>query len=832
MTNFPASIDTFPRPVATDPLSNPAHAALHVAISDAITAMQQNIGVTGELDPATVRGALAGKAPLVHTHNYAPLVHGHAITDVTNLRSELDALQAGIDNASVSPLTAKGDLFGRDAVDSARVPVGLPGQILTADPASPTGLRWRDEVISPVGGITLTYQFDSGLTAAATTGEYRLNNANPALATQAFVNSTTQPGNDASVIWDNLDVGDYMTFWRTSGGAGSQAFKLTSKPVAAGVAPNKVYTMGVVVVGTPSGSIPNNATVAINTISTPAATLPAGGNIGSRLTKQSGTDYDVFWDDTKLIRWAGDVGIGPLSFDGNPTFNGNRIFGVFGGALPGRTYFQNVLPNDVTAIGAAPSGTGTTSLWQAFNGSDPSNAANIQLRANSTNVTINSTASGAAALVPLSFQMNNVEQARMNTDGTWTFISPAQFSSNVAVLGGLGVGIGTPGAPLDVATGSGRIMFRTSGPNNSIDSILADNSAFAPINFTAAGYVLQGGSVNIPQGDLIVAGSFQAPQINGGNVRADNGRIDNTFTPPDLSGGSWNDANIRIEAGGTSLEFPRIGFHRPGVGVAAAFYFRGLNAEGPQFGVVGSNGADRDLLHNGNGVTLATPQTVTGRKIFESQTTDGSGDLRVTRAVDAKSGAILFGDDNEVFIFRVNDVQDFLNISCELVMSGNVRPGSNPALPPEFSLGTASNRWSQVFAASGTINTSDAREKTPVAALTAQELAAAKELGQAIGTYKWLGAIAAKGASARKHIGVTAQSVIEVMEAHGLDAMEYGFVCHDAWEASTVQEPFTGEDMVMRSREVPAGDRYGVRYDELLAFIAAGFEARLAALEN
>jgi hypothetical protein len=850
-TNFPGGIDTFPRPVATDPLSNPAHAKLHTDVSDAVVAIQQDIGPTGATNPATVRGALLGKADIGHTHNYAPLVHGHAITDVTGLRPELDALRNDIDATAPSPLTTKGDLYGFDT-DVARIPVGLPGQILGVDPAAPYGVRWRDEIISPVGGITLTYQFDSGLTPNPTTGEYRINNAAPASATTLYVNATTQPGNDASVIWDGLDIGDYVTMWRTAGGAGSQAFRLTSKPVASGAGAAKFYTAGIAVVGTPTGSIPNNAAVAINTITTPAATLPAGGNQGQALVKQSGADYDVAWSTGQWVLRAGDTMTGPLTL-------ASRLFGNFSGALPGRTYLQTNVPNEVTAVGALPNGTNTTALLQAFNGSDPANSANIQLRANSNNVTINSTFSGTGTLVPLSFQMNNTERGRLNTDGSWTFLGPVTAPSYIGA-----------GYAANHAAGTWAFLSNEVGAASSRGGVWADGPD--AIRLVTASFAA-GIRLNGPAGQVLVDANFHAPNLFG--IASANSADANTFQGALRGGWSGASGANAPYAFASILNLPGLGGRDmqlgwfTGVDTASpqspsfrtfndggswnpwrTFWHSGnFTPQGPQVNNV-TPGNNLDMSWQGNGniglavdasffvlwstgnldpVTRTTPQTITGGKIFESQTTDGTGDLRVTRAVDAKSGAILFGDDNEAFLFRVNDATDFLNISCELVMGGRVRPGNNAAVD---ALGSASNRWSQLYAASGTINTSDAREKTPLESLTAAEIGAAKEIAKSIGTYKWLAMVKEKGDGARKHVGVTAQEVIRIMESHGLDAMAYGLVCYDEWEASEVQEPFTGEDMALRTRKIEAGDRYGVRYDELAMFIAAGFEARLSALES
>ena len=144
--------------------------------------------------------------------------------------------------------------------------------------------------------------------------------------------------------------------------------------------------------------------------------------------------------------------------------------------------------------------------------------------------------------------------------------------------------------------------------------------------------------------------------------------------------------------------------------------------------------------------------------------------------------------------------------------TGAVTPGADNTQ----TLGIAGLRWNVVFAGTSTINTSDAREKTAVAALTAAEIAAAKALPAENGTFRFLDAVAAKGSAARRHAGLTVQRAIAVMTACGLDPMAYGFICHDTWAATAT---------------APAGDRYGFRTDELLMFLARGFDARLAALE-
>ncbi|WP_293705567.1 tail fiber domain-containing protein [Stenotrophomonas sp. UBA7606] len=159
------------------------------------------------------------------------------------------------------------------------------------------------------------------------------------------------------------------------------------------------------------------------------------------------------------------------------------------------------------------------------------------------------------------------------------------------------------------------------------------------------------------------------------------------------------------------------------------------------------------------------------------------------------------------------------------VSSTYVRPGVDNAQ----TLGGASNRWSTVYAATGTINTSDAREKTTVRPLTASELAAAAELGSAVGAYQWLAMIAEKGDAAREHIGMTVQGAIAILESHGLDPFAYGFICYDQWDELP---EVVGEEGEVAQEYRAAGDRYSFRMDELLAFIARGLAHRLDTVEQ
>lgn len=129
-----------------------------------------------------------------------------------------------------------------------------------------------------------------------------------------------------------------------------------------------------------------------------------------------------------------------------------------------------------------------------------------------------------------------------------------------------------------------------------------------------------------------------------------------------------------------------------------------------------------------------------------------------------------------------------------------------PAADNTNSLGTAANRWSVVFAATGIINTSDERSKQDVRDINELERQVAVAIKGLIKAFRFRDAVEKKGDDARIHFGVMAQQVAEAFQIVGLDPDRYAMFCYDEWEDDEV----TG---------IKAGNRYGIRYDELLAFV-------------
>ena len=124
-------------------------------------------------------------------------------------------------------------------------------------------------------------------------------------------------------------------------------------------------------------------------------------------------------------------------------------------------------------------------------------------------------------------------------------------------------------------------------------------------------------------------------------------------------------------------------------------------------------------------------------------------------------------------------------------------------------LGTSSAKFDDIHAVNGTIQTSDRTEKQDIEELTDAEKRVAVAAKGLLRKYRLKTAVAEKGDDARIHFGIIAQDLQAAFSAEGLDAGRYGMFIY---EHHAEDNPSLG---------IKAGTHYGVRYNELLAFIIA-----------
>ena len=229
---------------------------------------------------------------------------------------------------------------------------------------------------------------------------------------------------------------------------------------------------------------------------------------------------------------------------------------------------------------------------------------------------------------------------------------------------------------------------------------------------------------------------------------------------------------------------------------------------------------------------------------FNRLSTDGIildfyGPSGLAGSIGSKTGDIYIGNGQNV------------GLMFEQTGSDRIEPcfGTTGALRDNaIGLGGASSRFNVVYAATGSINTSDRNEKQDIDVMSEAETRVAVACKGLIRKFRWIDAVAKKGDDARIHFGIIAQELQDAFAAEGLDASRYAMFCSDTWwetqtdvpaveavdevldedgnvvtEAVEAKEAYTRTDTYETLEEAPEGaterTRLGVRYPELLAFI-------------
>ena len=154
-------------------------------------------------------------------------------------------------------------------------------------------------------------------------------------------------------------------------------------------------------------------------------------------------------------------------------------------------------------------------------------------------------------------------------------------------------------------------------------------------------------------------------------------------------------------------------------------------------------------------------------------------------------------------------------------------------------LGTAQNRFKDIYATNATINTSDRNAKQDIKIIDDDILEAWDKVS--LVSFKFKDAVEKKGDGARTHIGYIAQDVKEELAKHGIDACNFGLFCYNSWDAQeekTHEEERTDEDgnvEIVKVIDTPArdaGETYGLRYIECLVVECAYLRKKNKELED
>lgn len=242
------------------------------------------------------------------------------------------------------------------------------------------------------------------------------------------------------------------------------------------------------------------------------------------------------------------------------------------------------------------------------------------------------------------------------------------------------------------------------------------------------------------------------------------------------------------------------------------------------FGKVNYNFSE---IYSGN-MTFAGNKTFTGKLQLSGQNLADSATVLQGDATQSRFTINDASGRRRALIYNsfANDASSILQLSTYnasgsslstlAIGSGGATIAQNfgPATDNAVTLGTASARWTSVYAVNTTISNSDARLKTEPRDMLPAEVAAFGQIARLPMVWQWLSRFESEGNAARLHAGPTVQAAIEAMTANGLDWTLYSAFCHDAWEAeeALVDE---AEGVIIRSARA-AGDVYSFRKEELL----------------
>ena len=209
-----------------------------------------------------------------------------------------------------------------------------------------------------------------------------------------------------------------------------------------------------------------------------------------------------------------------------------------------------------------------------------------------------------------------------------------------------------------------------------------------------------------------------------------------------------------------------------------------------------SKANDSDVVHNSGN------ETIGGVKNFNDV------------VVGEQSGVIRIGNNGEGAHF------------CTLNYDGQIYNTLKQFVPKtnnEYNLGTSSNKWKDVYATNGAINTSDRNAKTCIKNIDDNILEAWDDVS--LVSFKFKDAVEKKGDNARIHAGYIAQNIQENLNKYGIDACKYGLFCYNAWDAQEeksheeVRIDEKGNAKTVKVIDTPAqeaGETYGLRYIECL----------------
>lgn len=144
------------------------------------------------------------------------------------------------------------------------------------------------------GAVGIDYTFLADTTATdPLNGGIKLNNADPALATEMYVSANSGAGNTLTRFWNGYQKGDLLKMLEVGGNFSFTSYEITASPVNN----TSWYTVGIAALENIGGALAAGDHTQIYWSSDPRSTVREGGTAGQILSKSDGNDYNQVWID-------------------------------------------------------------------------------------------------------------------------------------------------------------------------------------------------------------------------------------------------------------------------------------------------------------------------------------------------------------------------------------------------------------------------------------------------------------------------------------------------------------------------------------------------------
>jgi hypothetical protein len=426
---------------------------------------------------------------------------------------------------------------------------------------------------------------------------------------------------------------------------------------------------------------------------------------------------------------------------------------------------------------------------------------------------------------------------KMYNNAAWEVVHSGTVDINDGAIDGTTIGATTPAAITGTAlTATGAFTSRGIYDNATSTAMTLDSSGNVGIGAASAGFKLDVSGSIISRVSTTGDSNFTATTTGGGALRIspDDATIGNptwTYKTNSSEPHAWQIGGVerlRLDASGNLLS-------------------------GKTSPLITSVGVE---MRGSQGVLTVTSQDAPA-SYFTRMGTAGGPILAFYRD-STHAGVIGASSDADLYIGEDAVGLQFQNSGTDRIDPYDV--DGQTVRDNAIDLGGSSSRFDDVYATNGTIQTSDRNEKEDIASLTPTEMLVAARLSAGFKNFRWKDSVAEKGAAARVHSGVIAQDVQDAFTAEGLEAGDYSMFISATWWTHDVDVPaveavvevvdeegvvvteaveavaaYTRTDTYDTEAEAPVGavskTRLGVRYPELLSFVAAYNEQRFASIE-